>query len=179
MGWDAEPGNAVLLAESGNVGAALLALDRALAGTTWYHLQRRGTLLAHKARIAAMGGHGETAVQALAELEAEPDRWKQAAVHALINETRYLLDPNKDAEATRYLILARQLWTSAGMEYHAARVRLDLARIFLRAGDPIGASAEIAAAERTGRRIRSRRLREDATALQNDLAPARLHAAGE
>jgi DNA-binding winged helix-turn-helix (wHTH) protein len=182
MGWDAEPGNAVLLAESGNVEAALSTLDRALAGMTWYHLQRRGTLLAHKARIAAMGGHDDVARRALAELEAEPERWKQAAVHALINEARFLLAPYKDAEATRHLILARQLWTSAGMEYHAARVRLELARIFLGNGDTVGATAEIAAAERTGKRIRSRRLYEEAAALQRDLVPEarpRLYAAGE
>ena len=32
LGWDAEPGNAILLFESGGVEAALAALDRALAG---------------------------------------------------------------------------------------------------------------------------------------------------
>ena len=122
------------------------------------------------------------ALQALAELDAQPQRWKQAAVHALINETRYLLDPARDAEATRHLILARQLWTSAGMEYQAARVRLDLARIFLSAGDVVGAAAEIAAAERTGTRIRSRRLCEDAAALKSgrsSMVSVALQAAGE
>ncbi len=59
-GWDAEPGNAFLLAELGRHDAALAALDQALAGSSWFHLQRRGVLLAHKARIAAAAGKAGT-----------------------------------------------------------------------------------------------------------------------
>ena len=65
----------------------------------------------------------------------------------------------------------RQLWTSAGVKYHAAQARLDLARGFLRLGDATGARAENAAAERTGVRIRSRRLQYAAAALARDLVP--------
>jgi len=164
-GWDAEPGNAVLLAETGQIDGALAALDRALGGITWFHLQRWGILLANKARIAAMGGRTEAALQAISELEAQSGRWTQPAVHALINETRYLLAPTGHAEAIRFLMLARQLWTSAGVDYHAARVRLDLARILIAAGDETGARAELAAAERTAARIGSPRLRDAAAAL--------------
>lgn len=165
MGWDAEPGNAMLMAEDGDVAAALLALDRALAGTTWYNLQRRGHLLAHKARIAAIGGQAEVALQALAELEGEAERSRQPAVHALMNETRFHLGRAVGAGAWSALFLARDLWNSAGLDYQAARVRLELAGEFLSAGDTTGAAAEIAAAERTGHRIRSRRLIERAAAL--------------
>lgn len=172
VGWDAEPGNAMLLAEQGEIEAALLALERALAGSTWYHLQRRGTLLAHKARISALGGRRDVATRALEELEVQPERWKQAAAHALMNETRYHLAPRKDAEATRHLLLARQLWTSAGIEYHAARVRLELATAFLDVGDTIGAQAELAAARRTGERIRSRRLCAAVAAMAETMTPA-------
>jgi hypothetical protein len=83
----------------------------------------------------------------------------------LIAETRAALCPEGDPQATRLLLLARQLWTSAGVPYHAARVRLQLARIFLAAGDRSGANAEIVAAGQAAGRIASRRLGEMASAL--------------
>ncbi|MBP0581561.1 winged helix-turn-helix domain-containing protein [Labrys sp. LIt4] len=169
-GWDAEPGNAVLLAETGQVEVALAALDRALAGASWYHIQRRGILLAHKMRISAMGGLRDIAAEALNELQAESGRWTQPAVHALINEAHYLLAG--DSDAVRFLVLARQLWTSAGIEYHAARVRLELARVHIEAGDTAAARTEIAAAERTAVRIGSRRLRMLAAEIQQKLISA-------
>ena len=163
-GWDAEPGNAFLLAETGQHESALAALDRTLSGASWYHLQRRGMLLAHKARIAALAGRGDVARAALDELQSQPGRWSQPAAHALMNEARYWLDP-EDPEAARFLMLARQLWTGAGIEYHAARVRLDLARLYLRAGDEMAARAEISACLRSAERIGSPRLQLEAGAL--------------
>jgi DNA-binding winged helix-turn-helix (wHTH) protein len=163
-GWDAEPGNAMLLAESGQVDMALEALDRVLAGASWYHVQRHGILLAHKAHIAAMGGYRDIAFDALDELKVQSARWTQPAVHALINEAHSLLAG--DTEAMRFLILARQLWTSAGIDYHAARVRLELARRLVESGDLAAAEIEIAAAQRIATRIGSRRLKEWAADLQ-------------
>jgi len=180
MGWDAEPGNAILLAEEGDYEAALMALDRALAGTSWFHLHRRGMLLGHKARIAAQCAKNMVALLALDELEAEPARLKQAAIHALVNESQYHLDPEKGPPAIRRLLLARQLWTSAGTEYHAARLRIEIAEALMRAGDTAGATAELAAAERTGSRIRSRRICEAVVALSANSARAlRATAVGE
>lgn len=165
-GWDAEPGNAFLLGELGEFDAALAALDRAASGSSWFHLQRRGILLAHKARLAAASGRRPLALSVLAEIEADSDRWVQPAVHALVNEARHLLA--EGPEATRFLVLARQLWTSAGVEYHAARVRLDLAKR-LQSHDPRGAEVEIAGAERIASRIGSRRLMTEAEAVRRRL----------
>lgn len=163
-GWDAEPGHAFLLAESGQTVAALVALDRSLEGKSWYHVQRRGLLLAHKARIAALGGQAASSEQALGEIEAEPDRWTQPAVQALVTEARFHLA--RGPEAIRLLMLARQLWTSAGIEYHAARVRLELARLFVADGDSASAETEVAAALYTATRIGSQRLRVIAEEMQ-------------
>ena len=169
IGWDAEPGNAILLFEAGDADAALAALDRALAGRSWFHLQRRGYLLVNKARIAALGGRPEIARPLLAEIEASPVRWPQPAIQALLDETRAALcdDPS---EARRLLLLARQLWTAAGLDYHAARVRLALARDHLASGDPAGAAAELAAARLKAGRIGARRLVAEAEALASTLA---------
>lgn len=179
VGWDAEPGNAVLLFESGETDAALAALDRALQGLSWFHLQRRGLLLVNAARIAALGGRSDRATELLAEVEAAPDRWPQPSVRAMIAETRAELCGPDDPKATRLRLLARQLWTRAGIEYHATRVRIDLARTFLEAGDETGAAAEIAAAERSALRIGSRRLREMTADLKPkpDLRPGQRSAA--
>ncbi len=119
-------------------------------------------------------GKRELAAAVLHELEGESGRWTQPAVHALLNEARFLLADG--VEAMRFLLLARQLWTSAGIEYHAARVRLDIARRLLAAGDEAGATVEIAAAEHSANRIGSPRLktevrqmhtRQNASAIQH------------
>lgn len=166
LGWDAEPGNAVLMFEAGDLEGALSALDRALQGVSWFHRLRRGMLLVHAARIAALGGRPAMASQFLAEMEVQPERWPQPAVRALIAETRAALCTPDDPQAIRLLLLARQLWTSAGIDYHAARVRLRLAGAFLAAGDIGGAKVEIGAAEQTAQRIGSLRLAEQAAALR-------------
>ena len=173
VGWDAEPGNAVLLFESGKTDAALAALDRALQGLSWFHLQRRGVLLVNAARIAALGGRVDLAATFLSEVEVTPDRWPQPTIRAMIAEARAALCGPEDRRRPRLRLLARQLWTSAGIEYHATRVRLDLARSFLAAGDATGAAAEIAAAERSANRIGSHRLREMAADLKAKADPDR------
>lgn len=168
LGWDAEPGNAILLFECGDVDAALTALDRALNGLTWFHLQRRGLLLVNTARIAALGGRSALAVELLSEIEAGVDRWPQPAVRAMVAETRAALREGDAREARQLRFLARQLWTSAGIEYHAARVRVDLARSYLESGDMAGASGELAAAELAAHRIGSQRLAGLAAAVRQD-----------
>jgi len=171
VGWDAEPGHAVLLFEQGKPDAALAALDRVLTGKSWWHMQRRGLLLVHAARIAALSGQATRAEAYLSEVEAGEDRWPQPAIRALITETRAaLLAPTEPAAATQLKVLARQLWTSARLDYHATRVRLELATSYLASGDLAGAEAEIGAAEWTARRIASPRLLNLAATLREGLA---------
>jgi DNA-binding winged helix-turn-helix (wHTH) protein len=177
FGWDGEPGNAVLLAERGDVEGGLAALERATEGRTWWHLQRLGVLLANAARIAARGGLADRAARYLARLEAEGDRWSQPGVRALVAETRADLLPAGDADGTQLRLLARQLWTSARIDYHATRVRLDLARIYIGAGDRAGAEAELRAADRDARRIASPRLLAEGQVLRDQLPVNRTKAA--
>jgi hypothetical protein len=169
MGWDAEPGNAVLLFESGDMAGALSALGRVLEGLTWFHLQRRGVLLAHRARIAALAGCAELATELLEQLESATARWSQPVVRALVAEARAALCGHDDPEAMRLLVLARQLWTSGGVDFHAARVRIDLARRLLDGGDLTGAAAELTAAEQTAARTGSPRLADMADAIRQRL----------
>lgn len=166
LGWDAEPGNAVRLFEKGDATAALTALDRVLQGRGWFHLQRRGVLLVNAARIAAKSGDAARAANYLGELTGTEEHWPQPAIRAMIAETRAALLPAGDLTATQLRILARQLWTSAKLDYHATRVRLELAEGYLAAGDRPGAEAELGAAEMTARRIGSPRLIEAAQSLR-------------
>lgn len=170
LGWDAEPGNAVRLFENGDAAAALTALDRALQGRGWFHLQRRGVLLVNAARIAAKSGDAARAEGYLAELTGTEAHWPQPAVRAMIAETRAALLPPGDLQATQLRILARQLWTSAKLDYHATRVRLELAEGYIAAGDRPGAEAELGAAEMTARRIGSPRLIEVAALLRQEVS---------
>lgn len=170
LGWDAEPGNAMLLFETGDLDGALAAIDRALQGMSWFHLQRRGNLLVNAACIAARGGRSAQAAVYLGEIDAQPERWRQPATQALIAETKAALCEPGDPNGNRLLLLARQLWTSAGVDYHAARVRLQLAGALLRSGDVSGAKVEIAAAERSARHLGSRRLEEAAATLRHSIS---------
>ncbi|RYE46563.1 MAG: hypothetical protein EOP24_15430 [Hyphomicrobiales bacterium] len=168
LGWDAEPGHAVRLFEQGDAEAALTALDRTMQGRGWFHLQRHGVLLVNAARIAAKSGDAARAEGYLAELTGSEERWPQPAIRAMIAETRAALLPVGDLQATQLRILARQLWTSAKVDYHATRVRLELAEGYIAAGDKPGAEAELGAAEMTARRIGSPRLIEAAAALRHE-----------
>ena len=107
----------------------------------------------------------------LTEVETGAVRWPQPAIRALVAETRAGLLPSADPAATQLRLLARQLWTSARLDYQAARVRLELAATYLAAGDQAGAEAEIAAAEFSARRIASPRLLAEAATLRQRLTP--------
>lgn len=171
LGWDAEPGNALLLFETGDLEGALAAIDRVLQGVSWFHLQRRGNLLVNAACIAARGGRSNQASIYLTEIDAQPQRWRQPATQALIAETKAALCKPDDPNKNRLLLLARQLWTSAGVDYHAARIRLQLARALLGSGDVSGAKVEITAAERSARHLGSQRLDQEAALLRHSLLP--------
>ena len=49
LGWDPEPGRALLSLEQGDAGAACAGLERSLVGQGWWTLQRQGVLRAHLA----------------------------------------------------------------------------------------------------------------------------------
>jgi DNA-binding winged helix-turn-helix (wHTH) protein len=157
-GWDAEPGNAVLLHEAGDTDGALAALDRVLARTDWFSLQRKGWITANKARLCAMAGRVEDGRACLKALKENYDAWPSAAIRALAMEAQACLPPVKgEPSPVQLLNLARQLWTSIGGEYHAARVRLDLAERMIAEGDVAGALVEakcaLLGAEKIGARL--------------------------
>jgi DNA-binding winged helix-turn-helix (wHTH) protein len=171
-GWDAEPGNALLLDEAGDTAGAIAALDRVLANEGWFGLQRRGLILAHKARICARAGMFEQARVTLAVLTADFDNWPSPAIQALALEAEARLAAH-EAQARspiQLLSLARQLWTSIGVDHQAARVRIELAKLMLDKGDSAGAQVEIDCARVSAERIGARGIESALAKLGADIA---------
>ena len=114
LGWDPEPGHAMLLLARGEADAAYESLERSLIGRSWWTLQRQGILLAHLALVAAHAGRQERAQALITDLAGQAERWPMASIRALTNEASAVLARQRSAvgEALRHLHLARQLWTS-------------------------------------------------------------------
>lgn len=79
LGWNPQPGLALLLAARGDTTGALKQLERSLAQPTWTDGQRRGSMLAVLARIAAQSGELQRSSLALAQLKAAPELYESRA----------------------------------------------------------------------------------------------------
>lgn len=148
LGWDAEPGHAMLLLERGEEAAACESLERSLVGHNWWTLQRQGILLAHLALAAAHAGRHQRARSLIDDLAGQAERWPMPSIRALTNEASAVLSLKAgDPEgALHHLHLARQLWTSIDSRFQATRVRLQIAELHVQRGDRIGAQTEFRAA---------------------------------
>jgi hypothetical protein len=158
LGWDAEPGYAMLLVERGDIAAGSASLERSLVGQGWWTLQRRAMVLAHLALVSALSGQNQRAQALIAELSQGEEPMPSA--RALIHETRAVMDraAGKSIEALNQLYLARQLWTGIDSRLCAARVRLAIAELQIELGDRQGAADEIRAALAAGEALGSKKL---------------------
>ena len=172
LGWDPEPGHAMLLLERGEAEAAYVSLERSLIGQSWWTLQRQGMLLAHLALVAAHAGRHERAQALIDDLAGQAERWPMPSIRALTNEASALLAQQRGDlhEALRRLYLARQLWTSIDSRLHAARLRLQIAALQLDLGDRRGAMTEVRAACASVEELDSDKLRLACQAMQSRLA---------
>jgi ATP/maltotriose-dependent transcriptional regulator MalT len=172
LGWNPEPGYAMLLLEQGEPEAAYAALERSLIGQSWWTLQRQGMLLAHLALVAAHAGRHEKAQALIDDLASQHDRWPMPSIRALTNEAAAVLARKRGHadEALRRLHLARQLWTSIDSRLNAAKLRLQIADLQLASGDRSGAATEMRVALAAADELDSGMLREQCFALQARLA---------
>jgi len=172
LGWNPEPGHAMLLLELGEPEAAYAALERSLIGQNWWILQRQGMLLAHLALVAAHAGRYEKAQALIDDLAGKQDRWPMPSIRALTNEAAAILARKRGGgdEALRRLHLARQLWTSVDSRFNAAKLRLQIADLQFELGDKSGAATEIRAALAAADELDSEKLRRQCSALQARLA---------
>ena len=96
LGWDPEPGHAMLLLERGEAEAAFVSLERSLIGQSWWTLQRQGMLLAHLALAAAHAGRYERAQILIDDLAGQAERWPMPSIRALTNEASAFLSKVRD-----------------------------------------------------------------------------------
>jgi DNA-binding winged helix-turn-helix (wHTH) protein/tetratricopeptide (TPR) repeat protein len=168
LGWDPEPGYAMLQLELGQGESAYAGLERSLLGQSWWTLQRQGILLAHLALVAARTGRTEKARSLVDDLAGQDERWPMPSIRALTNEASALIVRNQGDAGTalRHLQLARQLWTSIDSRLNAARLRVQIAAMQLDLGDFSGAAVEIRAALAASAELQSRKLDGQCRQLQ-------------
>jgi len=172
LGWNPEPGRAMLLMERGDTEGAYAALERGLLGQSWWTLQRQGMLLAHLALVAAAAGKTDRAKALIEELAGQEQRWPMPSIRALTNEASALLArrDGKLDDALRHLHLARQLWTSVESRYNAARLRLIVAESQCELGDKTGAATELRIVCPAIEALKSKKLRTKYDQINRKLA---------
>jgi DNA-binding winged helix-turn-helix (wHTH) protein len=178
VGWNPQPGLALLQLEQGQAEAACSGLERSLLGTDWPSLQRRGLLLATLAKVAARTGRTARAKEIVAELETQPHRWPMASIRALTAEAKaeLLIGEGHPAEAVRELQIACSLWNEIGSAINAANARLSLAALLIQLDDRSGAELELGTALSIARKVESPRLMRRCEELEAPVVGAKREA---
>lgn len=174
LGWDPQPGYALVQVARGHPEAAARALERTLADSGWCSAQRRGLLLAHLVFVALAARDEKRARSALEELEARPELWSTPALEAEVLRARAeVARADGHAEdAVLYLTQALAIWQRTGSPLRAAAARLHLARLLKEVGDAEAFHLEVAAAESACRKLGAAalvRVCEDLRRVDQDL----------
>ena len=149
LGWDPQPGLALLHLAQGRADAAVRSLERSLGDQRWVNGQRRGLLLAHLAIAAAQAGDAERAGRVLLDLEAQPELYATPGLAATRSRARAevaLAGERRDEAITGFREGVRQ-WQEIGAPLNSAALRLRLAELLAADGDLDGAELEVGAAE--------------------------------
>lgn len=171
LGWDPQPGMALLQASRGQEESAIRGLERILEDGKWTNRQRRGLVLATLVTVAAAAGRHERARSALDALDREPDLWNTPALTAEVTRCRgdMAFAEGRLAEAIRLLRGAQRAFRKAGSPLGAAETRLRLAAALSADGDATAAEMEIAAAEATFRDAGAPERLRDCQAMRDKL----------
>lgn len=154
LGWNPQPGLSLLLAARGEPASAIKQLERALAEPSWTDGQRRGSILAVLARVAAASGQLERAAAALGELASAPELCASQANVAELARAQGELSwaEGSPSEAERALRRSVAAWLEMNAPLQAAEVRLRLCELLL-ASDPTAAELELGSAEAAFRQV--------------------------
>ncbi len=149
LGYDPQPGLALLQTERGDTAAAIRGLQRALEDRNSALQQRRGLLLA--ALVVAYAGNREIdrARDARAEIEQCPELWASEFTNAAGARARAELAVAEDnlREAVAAMRAAAGSWRAARAELCQALARLRLGELLALEGDADAAALELDAAE--------------------------------
>lgn len=151
LGWDPQPGHALVLAQRGEFESATRYLKGSLEDPGWSNREQRGRLLAHLAIIAARAGKLDEAAAALRELgqssKKKPTPESEALKHQATGE---LLSARGEMEsAVPALRRAIRCWTDVGAPLRVAEIRLRLAKCLAAVGDRAAAEIELGAVTTT------------------------------
>ncbi len=149
LGWDPNPGYALLQVARGRADSAVRGLQRAVDDTSWTGRQRRGLLLAHLVWVAAAAGEIEIAGEAMEELDRHPELWSTHGAAAVVARARgeLALARGRCGEAVAAFRDALRAWSEVPAPCQMAAVRLRLAAALAAEGDGDAAELEISAAE--------------------------------
>lgn len=155
LGWDPQPGQALLHLARGRHDAAVRALERSLEDPRWVNGQRRGILLAHLAVASAVAGDRDRTRAALRELEERPDLCDTPAFAATIARARAeaALWEHAGPDALSSLRESLAHWRLARAPLDAANTQLRIVEVLAANGDPDGAEMELHAAESAFRSV--------------------------
>jgi len=150
LGWHPLPGWALLQAEKGQFAAAIRSLQGGLQAPGWADGQRRGILLAHLARIAALAGQLPLAKRTLSALEEATELRATTVCEAASHQAaaEIALAEGRVEPAVAALRRAVTVWQEAGSRINVAHLRLRLAEILAQSGDAAAAELEFASAEK-------------------------------
>ncbi|QDU39499.1 Serine/threonine-protein kinase PrkC [Maioricimonas rarisocia] len=156
LGWDPQPGLALLLLQQGDAASAHAAIERTFSEPrpTMLH-EDRANLLCARANIASAVGNlpvAETAVADLEEMaERNESRWDEAAAaHA---RGMFEFRTGQPAAAVEHLAKARRLWLQLDTPYELATTGLLLGRALDADGDRHRARLELKAAREVFSRV--------------------------
>jgi hypothetical protein len=175
LGWDPQPGLALLLLEQGDPVAAHRALERMFVEpVSTYICEDRSGLLAARTTVALAAGEPAIAEQAAGELEglaAHNDTlWDAAAAAQARGEVEHAR--GRVSEAARHYTRAHAAWAELEVPFELARTRAALGRALAADGDRRGAQLEMGAAERIFARIGATRERDRVAACLAELTAA-------
>lgn len=171
LGWNPQPGLSLLLAARGEAEGAIRQLERALAQPTWTDGQRRGSILAVLARVAAMNGQLERASAALTELATAPELSASRASAAELSRAQgeFAWAKGDLLQAEDSLRASVSHWLAMSAPLCAADVRLRLCELLLQAGDATAAELELSSAETAFRQVAAEPLVDRCQALREAL----------
>ena len=150
LGWHPLPGWALLQEEKGQYAAAIKSLQGGLQSPGWADGQRRGILLAHLARIAALAGQIPLAKRTLAALEASTELRATSICEAGAHQAaaEIALAEGSAEQAISALRRAIAVWQEAGSRINVAHIRLRLAEVLAQGGELDAAELEFSSAEK-------------------------------
>jgi len=149
LGWDPQPGLAMLQAESGDPETAIRSLRRSLDDRNWVLRQRRALLLAQLVIIASQHGQRACAIEAMAELRQNPDLWQSEFHGGAVAraQAEVALLEGQPGEAVACMRDAIRHWQAAHATLNQATCRLRLAQLLADEGDIVGAQLELDTAQ--------------------------------